>query len=303
VPPPDDKKGPPDPSRLDEFQRQVTPQVREPFTADASYRTDPPAPEERGQRARILVVDDEPVIRRLVHQALLQRGYDVSLAAGGLEALRLVKEREPDVILLDAMLPDLHGFDIVKRLKSSQRYNHIPVIVMTAVYKGWRIAADLKESYGVAATVEKPFNLHDVVHHIEQALAGRKVDEAPNPQALSAEAQRLYAESRVAYQKGDVDAAIAHLTQAVAIDPLSASLRHQLGLLYAQRGRDFAAIQELEMAVDLDTTRFQALRNLAVLYQRRGFRRKACELWERALAQSPDDATSQEIRGLLVQLL
>ena len=89
----------------------------------------------------------------------------------------------------------------------------------------------------------------------------------------------------------------------MTIDPLSASLRHQLGLLYAQRGHDFAAIQELEMAVDLDATRFQALRNLAVLYQRRGFRRKACELWERALAQAPDDATRQEIRALLVQLL
>jgi Tfp pilus assembly protein PilF len=90
---------------------------------------------------------------------------------------------------------------------------------------------------------------------------------------------------------------------AVAIDPLSATLRHHLGLLYAHRGQDFLGIQELELAIDLEATRFQSLRNLAVLYQRRGFRRKACEMWERALAYAPDEATRKEIKDLLVQLL
>lgn len=280
------------------------PPIRAPFDGEADYsgRVPPFEPQPR-RRPRVLVVDDELVIVRIVHQALLQRGFEVVEAQSGLDALRAVKQREPDAILLDAMLPDVHGFDICKRLKASRRYGHIPIVMMTAVYKGWRMAADLKESYGVAGYIEKPFNIHDVVRVLEDALSGRATDGAPNPEALSAEAQRLYAEASDAYRRQDLDTAIAALASAVAIDPLSPTLRHQLGLLYAQRGHDFAAIQELEMAVELDPARFPSLRNLAVLYQRRGFRRKACELWERALAHAPDEATRREIKDLLVHLL
>lgn len=278
------------------------PAIREPFSADAGYPLASPRPNMASGRRRVLVVDDEPVICRIVHQALAQRGYEVLDAHGGMEALKLIKEHEPHAILLDAMLPDVHGFDIAKRLRESRRYRHIPVIIMTAVYKGWRMAADLKETYGVAGYVEKPFNIHDVVRLLEDALAGVP-SRPPDAAALSAEASRLYSEGMAAYQRGDLEGAIGALVAAVAIDPLSATLRHQLGLLYAWRGQDFAAIQELEMAVELEPTRFTALRNLAILFQRRGFRRKACEMWERALAHAPDDATRQEIKDILLQLL
>ncbi|MBI4510090.1 MAG: response regulator [Deltaproteobacteria bacterium] len=279
------------------------PPVREPFVDASYFGSIPSDPSAQRKRARILVVDDETVICRIVRQALAQRGYEVIEANKGMDALRLIKEQEPDALLLDAMLPDVHGFDICKRLKESRRYRHIPVVMMTAVYKGWRMAADLKESYGVSGCIEKPFNIHDVVRYIEDALAGRSIEARPDAQALSAEAQQLYTESAKAYQRGDLDSAISSLSAAVAIDPLSPSLRHQLGLLYAQRGHDFAAIQELEVAVDLDPTRFSSLRNLAILFQRRGFRRKACEMWERALAHATDEATRREIKDLLVQLL
>jgi DNA-binding response OmpR family regulator len=236
-----------------------------------------------------------------VCEALSQRGYEIVEASSGIEGLKLVKDKEPDAILLDALLPDVHGFDICKRLKASKRYAHIPIVMMTAVYKGWRMAADLKESYGIAGLVEKPFDLHQLVRSLEIALTGKH--DRPDPVELSAEAQRLFAEGQAAYKAGDLDAALAALSAAVAIDPLNPTLRHQLGLLYAQRQHDFAAIQELEMAVDLAPDRYPVLRNLAVLYQRKGFRRKACELWERALAHAPDDEARQEIKGILVQLL
>ena len=279
------------------------PAVREPF-ADPAYvgSAGPPSPQPR-TRPRVLVVDDEPVIRHIVRQALLQRGYEVIEAGTGMEALKLIKEQEPSAILLDAMLPDVHGFDICKRLRESRRYNHIPVVMMTAVYKGWRMAADLKEAYGVASYLEKPFDIREVVRHIENALAGQPAEVRPDAATLSAEAERLYTDGSAAYQRGDLEAAIDALGQAVTIDPLSATLRNQLGLLYAHRGNDFAAIQELEMAVELEPTRFSALRNLAILFQRHGFRRKACEIWERALALAPDDATRAEIKEILVKLL
>jgi DNA-binding response OmpR family regulator len=254
-------------------------------------------------RSCVLIVDDEPVIRRLLHDSLAQRGFEVLQAAGGVECLRTVKQHDPDALILDAMLPDVHGFDICKRLKASRRYQHIPIIMITALYKGWRMAQDLRDSYGVYATLEKPFDMHNLVRILEEALAGRSPGERPSPEVLSAEGQRLYKESAAAYKKGDLEGATAALQKALAVDPLSATLHHQLGLLYAQRGQDFAAIQELESAVDLDTSRFQTLRNLAVLFQKHGFRRRACEIWERALAHAPDDATRAEVRTILLKIL
>jgi DNA-binding response OmpR family regulator len=284
-------------------EQSSAPSMRDPFFgSDSSYHpTQSPATFPR-QRPRVLVIDDEPAIRNIVRQALAARGYEVIEAPTGIDGLKLVKEKEPDLIVLDALLPDVHGFDIAKRLKASKRYAHIPIVMMTAVYKGWRMAADLRESYGIADLVEKPFDLHVLVRALEDAIVGRK-GERPDQRQLSAEAQRLFAEGSAAYKRGDGDGAITALSAAVAIDPLSATLRHQLGLVYAQKGHDFAAIQELEMAVDLEPQRYTVLRNLAVLYQRKGFRRKACEMWERALALAPDDATRQEIKTVLVGLL
>jgi DNA-binding response OmpR family regulator len=287
---------------LDERRPGPAPAVREPFAGELSYRSPrPPADLFDRPRPRIMVVDDEPVIRRIVQQALVQRGYEVVEAGGGIEALKLIQGREPDAIVLDAMLPDVHGFEVAKRLKGSKRYQHIPILMITAVYKGWRMAADLEESYGVSGVLEKPFNLHDLVKRLEQLLAGTK--DKPDAKQLSGEAQRLFETSSEAYRKGDINAAVDALIAAIAIDPLSPSLRHQLGLLYARQGHDFAAMQELEAAIDIDPQRFQTLRNLAVLYQRRGFRRKACEIWERALALAPDEATGAEIRGILHEIL
>ncbi len=303
--PPDDPAGREGLSAAILRERAATPPpVREPFTGESTYGGPSATPPPVRTRPRVLVVDDEPAIRRILRQSLAQRGWEVIDAEGGAEAFRHIKVKEPDAILLDAMLPDVHGFEICKRLKSSQRYSHIPIVMMTAVYKGWRIAADLKESYGVAATIEKPFQIQELVRIIEAALAGRVASaEHAATHALSQEAQRLYTEGAEAYRRRDYDSAMVSMNAAVAIDPLSASLHHQIGLLHAACGRDFLAIQALETAVDLEPGRFQTLRNLAVLYQRHGFRRKACEFWERALAQAPDDATRAEIKQVLVSLL
>src|SRR5690606_7666914 len=68
---------------------------------------------------RILVIDDEEDIRKLVRRLLTERGHAVMEADRGLVALHLVKTEVPDLILLDAMLPEIHGFDIARRIKGS----------------------------------------------------------------------------------------------------------------------------------------------------------------------------------------
>ena len=79
-----------------------------------------PAPRGGGSGKLILVVDDEEDIRKLVRRLLTDKGHRVIEADRGLVALRLVKEHAPDLILLDAMLPELHGFDIARASRAAR---------------------------------------------------------------------------------------------------------------------------------------------------------------------------------------
>lgn len=256
----------------------------------------------KAEKPRILVVDDEDDIRKMLVRVLAQKGYTVIEASKGLEALQIVRDQMPDLILLDAMLPEVHGFDICRRIKGSARYGHIPIIMVSAIYRGWRVAEDLKTSYGVEAFLEKPFKIGDVIVHVENALAGRS-SQVREDDILGREAQSFLDLAMASYRAGDLDAAIGKLQEGLAIDPLAFQLHYHLGLLYGRRDNVFDAIHELERAVDLQSKNFSALKNLAVLYQRVGFKHKATEIWERALSNAPDDETRQGIKDHLMNLL
>jgi CheY-like chemotaxis protein len=258
-------------------------------------------PRQEGERT-VLVVDDEAEIRNILRLVFEQRGYRVLEAERGQVALRIVKEDPPDVIILDAMLPgDLHGFDIAKQLKGSQRYGHIPIVMVSAVYKGWRFAEDLKSSYKVDAYIEKPFRVPDVIEAVEVALEHGQPQN--DPERISEEAERTLERGIAAYQAGDFDEAIEHLREGTKLDPLAYRLHFHLGLLYGKRGQIYDAISELETALRINGRHFPALKNLAVLYQKAGFRTKAVEVWERALRAAPDEPTRQSIKELLLGLL
>ncbi|MCB9614884.1 MAG: response regulator [Sandaracinus sp.] len=264
----------------------------------------PTRPRDTSGQPKVLVVDDEDDIRKLLTRVLAQKGYVVVEASKGLEALQKVRDEQPDVILLDAMLPEVHGFDICRRIKGSKRYGHIPIVMVSAIYRGWRVAEDLKTSYGVDAFLEKPFKVADVLLHVERAIEGRR-SEVPNEEddVLSREASAALDAGMEAYRAGDLETAIARLREGIQIDPLSFQLHYHLGLLCGRRDDLFEAIHELETAVDLQPRNFSALKNLAVLYQRAGFKHKAIEMWERALAAAPDDETRQGIKDHLMTLL
>jgi DNA-binding response OmpR family regulator len=82
--------------------------------------------------ARILVVDDEPTNIRFL-EGVLKGRYQVISASNGFEAIMRVKELAPDLILLDVMMPDLNGFDVVRVLKAEESFAEIPVIFLTAM--------------------------------------------------------------------------------------------------------------------------------------------------------------------------
>jgi CheY-like chemotaxis protein len=271
------------------------------------------APQPAPNAKTILIVDDEPEIRRLLGRVLSNKGHRVIEAERGLEALRMIKSHTPDLLVLDAMLPEVHGFEIARRVKGSAKYRHIPIVMVSAVYKGWRVAEDARSSYGVDAYVEKPFRLGDVVSAIDKALAAaaQRAPQAParqearpaDPNALSDEAERCLNEGVAAYQAGRLDEAIEHLKRGLSIDGLAFRLRFHLGLLYGKKGMIYEAIQELEQAVEQNPSHFPVIKNLAVLYQKAGFRNKAVEAWERAMRVAPDEATRASIKQHLVSLL
>lgn len=80
----------------------------------------------------VLVIDDEPGVRELLSEILVTEGYRVLLAGGGKEGVRMAIELEPDLIILDVMMPDVSGFDVVNRLNRHPVASHIPVVVYTA---------------------------------------------------------------------------------------------------------------------------------------------------------------------------
>jgi DNA-binding response OmpR family regulator len=282
----------------------------------AALPDDPRADATRDALARtggklILVVDDEEDIRQLLRRVLAQQGYRVIEADRGLLALRMVKEHLPDLIVLDAMLPELHGFDIARRIKGSAKYGNIPIIMVSAVYRGWRIAEDLKQNYGVEEYFEKPFRITAVLETVARLLRSRdepreenvEVPASRDPEYLSAEAEKALRDGIVAYKSGLIDEAVEHLKRGVGIDPLGYRLHFHLALLYGKKGQIYEGIQELERALELHPRHFAALKNLAVLYEKAGFKNKAVEMWERCIAHAPDDETRASVKEHLRQLI
>jgi two-component system alkaline phosphatase synthesis response regulator PhoP len=80
----------------------------------------------------ILLVDDDPEIVKTVRHYLQQEGYAVLVAYNGLDALVIVRDQAPDCIVLDVLLPDLVGWDIIQRIRADPRTAEIPIIMLTA---------------------------------------------------------------------------------------------------------------------------------------------------------------------------
>jgi DNA-binding response OmpR family regulator len=249
----------------------------------------------------VLIIDDEAEIRKMLSRLLSHKGHRVLEAERGHQALRMVKEYAPDLIVLDAMLPEVHGFEIARRIKGSQRYGQIPIIMVSAVYRGWRYAEDLKQTCGVDYFIEKPFKIAEVVAAVDACLSpGQAKEERPD---VSGEAEEALNSGIAAYKAGRLDEAIAHLARGVGIDPLAYRLHFHLGLLYGKKGQVYDGISELETAVKINSHHFAAVKNLAILYQKAGFRNKAVETWERALTLAADEPTRHSIKEHLLNLL
>jgi DNA-binding response OmpR family regulator len=142
-----------------------------------------PAPELESElmAKRILVVDDEPDIRRLVAEALVVAGYDVHTAANGQEAIRAASLFIPDLVLLDIMMPDMDGFAVYERLRARPVDLRSPIIFLTAR----REINDklLGFEKGAADYITKPFHIKELLARVKVHLGelGPPKGNIPNP--------------------------------------------------------------------------------------------------------------------------
>jgi len=105
--------------------------------------------------SRVLVVDDEPDVLLLCRLNLQQRGHEILEAPEGSRALELARERHPDVIVLDLMLPGMTGYEVLETLKGDSATSDIPVLVLTA--KSLRADRERSHGMGAAGFLTKPF--------------------------------------------------------------------------------------------------------------------------------------------------
>lgn len=127
------------------------------------------------KEGRVLVVDDEPMVRETLGQVLSDEGYVVDLAVDGEMALERVHAARPDAILLDLMMPGMNGRQFLQALREDPSYAEVPVMIMTAVHG---LEVNLT-SIGASEVVEKPFNVDELLNKV--ALAVYRSRDAKKP--------------------------------------------------------------------------------------------------------------------------
>jgi two-component system cell cycle response regulator len=116
----------------------------------------------------ILCVDDEPANLKLLENMLVPRAYEVVCAADGEEALRKIKTRNIDLVLLDLMLPGMDGLQVSRKIKASKKYRNIPIIMLTAHTGVETFIKSLGNE--VYAYLQKPFEVEELVRIMRAAL-------------------------------------------------------------------------------------------------------------------------------------
>jgi CheY-like chemotaxis protein len=135
---------------------------------------------------RVLIVEDEKPIRELLDDFLSYEGYDTLLAENGERGVELARAEQPDLILMDLMLPRLDGFEAIRTLKARPETCNIPVVVMSA---NSVLLLHLSDQFLADDTLRKPFDL-DRVLDIVQARIGvgspRTMADSPDQSAVRA---------------------------------------------------------------------------------------------------------------------
>jgi DNA-binding response OmpR family regulator len=120
---------------------------------------------------RVLVVDDDPDVRRLVEMKLRLEGVDTSLACNGIEALAAMDDADFDLVILDIMMPEMDGIEACLKLRRDPRFAAIPILMLTARAQ----VSDIERGFEAGATdyMVKPFSPRELSDRVIGLLAGK----------------------------------------------------------------------------------------------------------------------------------
>ncbi len=122
--------------------------------------------------ARILLAEDDRILRKAGEVSLRKKGYDVIAAVDGEDALAKTRDHKPDLVLLDVMMPKMHGFDVLHAIKGDPAVRDIPVIMLTNLEQ----PADIRRAADAGAhsyLVKSNLDLDELAERISDALARR----------------------------------------------------------------------------------------------------------------------------------
>ncbi|MBN8547835.1 MAG: response regulator [Deltaproteobacteria bacterium] len=113
---------------------------------------------------RILIVDDDPVVRMLVTEYLSHYGHSVEVVESGKLCLEKLRENSPDILILDMLMPDMSGTEVLEQLRANPTTANLPVIMLSA---DKRMAADASSSAHADCYIQKPFDIKDFLRAID----------------------------------------------------------------------------------------------------------------------------------------
>ena len=120
---------------------------------------------------KILIVDDEPNIVISLEFLMQQSGYEVAIARDGEEALAQMAAFQPDLVLLDVMLPLRNGFEVCQKIRENSLWNRVKVVMLSA--KGREIEVSKGLTLGADAYITKPFSTKDLIAQVQRLLSDR----------------------------------------------------------------------------------------------------------------------------------
>jgi len=249
-----------------------------------------------------LVADDDPSVRQLLATVLGKLGCVVLQAADGKAALEMARDARPDLVVLDAMMPGMHGFEVCRALKSDRALRAIRVVLCSAVYRG-TVGSDAQIAFGADAFVEKPFRLDEITRVFKVALVGPVAAETAQERAAREEAQALWGAASEALTMGRLAQAAELSREAATKDPWSAEAHYYLGHSLSKQGLLLEAVAAYERAAELRPDVDATHQCLAQTYERLGFHKSAREAWARAVETCKDPARKKAMQARLMKLL
>ena len=120
-------------------------------------------------RKHVVYVDDNLDLTRLVEAELQDAGYEITIANDGEEGIETILSVQPDMVILDVMMPLMNGWEVCKYLRNKEEFKDIPILMLTGI---GRVVNDMTSPlYGASDHLDKPFEMEDLIERVDTLLA------------------------------------------------------------------------------------------------------------------------------------